>query len=136
MEQDQIKRRFPHGSISLSQELLDVQHIQSHYFLDMPQSSVIIFQTLFFLGWGSCPADLHLNNQLIAITSCLNVDFTPRVIFHLLVTLFEPLVPLKNMYAQHGIITMHLLNEPISSVYDRVFPTAPKISGLFVPQCS
>ena len=39
----QIERLFYSGDILLSQELPDAQHTQSHYFLHMPKSLVVIF---------------------------------------------------------------------------------------------
>ena len=63
----------------------------------------------------------HSNSQLTITTHHLpyplDVDHSPtcwrppapRVIFHFLVTLFEPLIWLKISSAQHGVISIHLL---------------------------
>ena len=77
---------------------------------------MVIFQTLSFL----CSVDLQSVNRWLHHTTCLTcltlvsvliveVLLLLGVIFHLFLSLFEHLVPLKNTCEQHGFISIHLL---------------------------
>ena len=66
-----------------------------------------------FLFFSFCPADLQSFEQSTDdyhTPPALSTWHWPRSCFHLFVTLFEPLVSLKNMCAWHGVISMHFLN--------------------------
>ena len=129
-----------------------IQFEHTHWSLDTPRCSgssvnystvplVIIFQTLLFHVQLTCH---HLKSQPMIAThhspACWRSP-TTRIISHLLVLLFKPLVPTQKHV--HNICYLHTLAEAFQVLVMKYSPNGPKISGLFfawcslfIPQCS
>ena len=124
--------------------LIVIQQSEHHFWADFPH--VLIFcdhlpHTVLFRVQLSCD---HSNSQLTITTHHLPYQLdinlgpaswrslAPGVIFHLLMTLFEFLVPLKIICAQHAVISINLLKH--FKYLRRSFPQ-PKITLLGV-HCS
>ena len=103
-------------------------------FLCMSKSSVIIF--LFLCPAGLRPFERSTDDRW---TTYLPVGLSPAcwrppahcIIFYPLTSHFEHLVPLRNCFARHGVISINLLKH--FECLGRSFPHPdPKISDLFV----
>ena len=88
----------------------------------------------------------HLSNQSIIATHhllyLLDIELCPAywkpptlgVLFHFLTSLFGPLVPLKHVYMTW--CYLHTLADVFQMLVTEFFPAEPKISHLYIAQCS
>ena len=116
----------------VGQELANAQCTQFCYFLDMPKSVGIIFRalTFFMFSWLVIIQTVHQQSHNICFTSSMLTSTTcwlpsaPGVIFNHPTLLCEPLVPLKDMYTRHGVISITCWS--ISGACGGVFPNQSK----------